>query len=482
MSTKDSIVSGILKYSISTWINLVVGFLSVIITTRIISPDVYGQVSIFFSVTSVIMYVFTLGLDGALIRFYNEPPNDEPSSNLVYKCIILSISASVCIGGALTYFWGDLVSDYIFGVARRVLTGMIFLYAICQVLLRYLNISYRMSFKTLQYTLQNVLINCLSRALLICIAFFTNDFTYIVITLTLGLFLVTIVYIAIQKDEITPKKNDNINEYLLNFEGYSNFFKFAIFSAPTYIVVYLNTYLNQQIIVSSLGAYSLGIFASTSMFSAILTGLQGGFGTYWSAYVYKKYKYEKEKISRMHSYVVLFSIVMASCLICFRDYIYMFIGAEFHESKSFFSLLLMGPLLSFISETTTKGIAIANKNQILVYTNVIAIIVNIIFCILFIHLIGLKGAAVSNAFSALLLYSLNTFYGQKYYKSINNSLKSVIGIMILSLILLSAAIFSEINYIITFVLILDIISVLIFISEVKYIIKLVKQKIYTYDN
>ena len=122
----ESILKGTLKYSISTWINLIVGFISVIITTRIINPEVYGQISIFFSVSSVLMYFLTLGLDGALIRFYNEPPNGETSNQLIFKCIIISTLTSLCLGIVLTSFCGEFISNYIFGVSRRILIGMIF--------------------------------------------------------------------------------------------------------------------------------------------------------------------------------------------------------------------------------------------------------------------------------------------------------------------------------------------------------------------
>lgn len=71
---QESILKGVLLYSISTWVNLVLGFLTVTITTRVLLPDVYGQVSIFNSITSVLMYILLLGMDGAYVRYYNELP------------------------------------------------------------------------------------------------------------------------------------------------------------------------------------------------------------------------------------------------------------------------------------------------------------------------------------------------------------------------------------------------------------------------
>lgn len=56
--------------------------------------------------------------------------------------------------------------------------------------------------------------------------------------------------------------------------------------------------MSQQIIREEIDAHALGIFASVSMFISILTAVQGGFSTYWSAYVYKNYSEEDSKIKK----------------------------------------------------------------------------------------------------------------------------------------------------------------------------------------
>lgn len=67
--------------------------------------------------------------------------------------------------------------------------------------------------------------------------------------------------------------------------------------------------------------------------------------------------------------------------------------------------------------------------------------------------------------SAVLLYVLNTFYGQKYYSSIASYAKSVFGVVLMILILVSASIFSDIMSIIITVIIIDIIAVIVYIKQ-----------------
>ena len=473
MPTEGSIFSGIFKYSISSWINIVVGFLSVIITTRILTPEVYGLTTLFLSSSSLVMYVLMMGLDGAYIRFYNEPPSGNTKNQLLFKIICYSLLFSTLIGIIVTFWGGESFSQYVLGFSSRVIIGVLFIHAISQIILRFFNISFRMSFRTRQYTIQNVLMNCLSRILLICAALIHNNVTFIVSFLTIGTFITTIVYAFIQRREYTPiDTNGNIN-YSLSLQGYGDYLKFALFSAPTYIVAYFNQYYSQQLIRSIVGAYALGIFSSSGIFGTLLMALKGGFATYWSAYVYKNHETEKERIVKMHNYVLLFAILILSIVIALRDVIYLFIGSQYHESKVFFSLLLSLPILTFVQETTDKGIAIAKKNHITLTAHVISVLINIVGCLVLIPKFGLMGAAVANLLAAIGLYILTTVWGQRYYKSISSTGKSIFGLIILLLLMAFPAIVYDIKWIIAFIFIIDTLSIIVFKESFKHIASVV---------
>ena len=179
---ENSIVRGIFNYSISTWINLVVGFLSVIITTRLLNPETYGLISLFYSFTTVLMYILLFGMDGAFIRFYNEPPKGNTQNQLLYKNIVLATIVCTIAGLSCTFVFDNQISKSIFGFCSRALVGYIFLFTFSQIILRYLNISFRMSFRVKEYTIQNVLINTSSKILVIFTAFFTDNFLHYTMT------------------------------------------------------------------------------------------------------------------------------------------------------------------------------------------------------------------------------------------------------------------------------------------------------------
>ena len=67
-------LASVAKFSVSSWANLVFGILSVMITTRIFSPEICGMLNLFNSATGFIIAFCTLGMDGAFPRFFHEPP------------------------------------------------------------------------------------------------------------------------------------------------------------------------------------------------------------------------------------------------------------------------------------------------------------------------------------------------------------------------------------------------------------------------
>ena len=418
------------------------------------------------------MYIMTLGMDGAFIRFYNEPPSGNTINQLLYKNIIITTFVVVFSGCICCLFFGDTISYYIFEISNSRLIVMVFAYTFCQVILRFLNIKFRMGFKVTQYTIQNIIINCLSKTLMLIGAFFLNEYFFIIKTITIGTFLVLIIYLFIQWKEIIPVDiNGNLN-ISLDLKNFGPYFRYAVFSAPTYIVSYLNTFLGQQIVKNHLSAYSLGIYSSTNTFSTILTSLKGGFSTFWSAYIYKNYENKKEKITEMHDYIVFLSLILASGMVVFRDLIYLVIGSEYHESKRFFSLLLIMPFLGFISETTSVGIALAKKSEINLLAYISSVVCNLYLCIAWIPYFGLPGAAFANAVSGIVLFLISSVWGQKFYKSIGNIFRSSFGIIILMMILVWPAVNTNIFHIICFTTIMDLLALVIYRMQFKKIINM----------
>ena len=197
------------------------------------------------------------------------------------------------------------------------------------------------------------------------------------------------------------------------------------------------------IITTQLNSYSLGIYASAGFFIAAFGVIQGGFRTYWSAFMYEHYKDEQNKIIKIHSYVAVFIIVIFSMFILLQHVVYLMIGEEFHASRLFFSLVLIDPLFSLLSQTTEYGTNIVRKNQQNLIIFLIAIAMNIIGTYLLLPKVGLIGAAIAAATAATVRFILATWRGQKYYRSIDNYMQTGTGVLLILILAVSNCIFND---------------------------------------
>lgn len=428
MSNEKSLVKSIFSFSISSWVNIVMGFLYTILSTRLLSPDVYGMVSIFMSSSNTLMYVICLGLDASLIRFYNERPNNETQQQYQTKTIFLvTINFSIVFLIA-TIFNFEWFNQFMFGRLSWYLSIMLFISAYSHLLLRFFNISYRMSFNVKRYTVQNILIQSGTKIFTLSAALFRPTYEVVVLFQVSGIVLIAVTYLILQKNEIFT--NDIVIKGQRIFKGYSSVIKFAIFSAPLYISANLNVLLSQNIIKNNLGAAQLGVYASVSIFGTLFGAVSTGFSTFWSAYVYKNYDNEKNKIEMMSNFIVIMAFLALSSFVLFKDIFYIFIGTKYKEGIYFFSIVLMTNVIDLLSQATYYGIDIAKKNYITAITNCCYVALNALCAYLGSLKWGIIGAAIYMMGAKLLLFLINTCISQKYYKSINSYLKFSLGIIL----------------------------------------------------
>ena len=68
--SSNSFLSGFFHIGLGTMINMIIGFFTTPIITRIVAPSEYGRLSIFTMYINISIMVLCFGLDQALIRYY----------------------------------------------------------------------------------------------------------------------------------------------------------------------------------------------------------------------------------------------------------------------------------------------------------------------------------------------------------------------------------------------------------------------------
>ena len=472
MEDKRRAVKDILHFSVSTWVNFVLGFLSTFILTRVFMPDVLGTINLFYSTITAFLYVVCLGLNSGFVRFFNETPNNEPTSLFLFKLLSISIIFAILLGVISFAFFADNLVEFFLDRRGRALLICIFLGVIDQVIFRFLNLSLRMRMDIRKFNIQAILINIVTRlSVLLGAIIDSSSAEWAIYMNTLSMTILVVYCLFWQRREWLPPK---IN---FSYSGYRTVFLFSVFSVLGSLAVHINTLASQIVLKNYLGTYAVGIFTSAAIFSSVLAALQGGFSNYWSAYMYANYK-DKTKfdwIQEVHDIITYACIIIIAMFFSFRSVIYLFIGKDFRASKEFFSLILLYPLLMFVTETTQYGLSIKNKAHLITLISIIAFGVNIITGIILVPSVGIAGMAWGNAISGITAYVLLTILGQRYFSSIPNITRSILGICIIVGLSLSAYFFKSDVPIISSSIIAVAIASFIYKNTVKKIITIGSQ-------
>lgn len=463
MSNEKSFVKSIFGFSISSWINIIFGFLYTILSTRLLIPEVYGMVSIFMSSSNTLMYVICLGLDASLIRFFNERPNSEKKQQYQTKTLFLITINLLVVFFIATVFLFDWFNMFMFGRLSWFLTIMVFVSAYAHLLLRFFNISYRMSFDIKKYTIQNVLIQSGTKIFTLVAALFKPTYETVILFQVCGIVFITLAYLILQRKDLFSSNLITKGERM--FSGYSPVIKFALFSAPLYISMNLNTLLAQNIIKLTLGEVALGVYSSVAIFGTLFSAVSAGFSTFWSAYIYKNYNSEQKKIETMSDYILLIALLAICGFVFFKDLLYVFIGEKYKDGIYFFSIVLMTNVIDLLSQATYYGIDIVKKNYITAITNCCYVAVNAIFVYIGARQWGVIGAVICMMTAKIILFSINTLIAQQFYKSIQNNMRFVIGFMMIIAVSIIPSFHQGIVISDIMVLIIFIISVFLFKNQ-----------------
>lgn len=430
---EKSMFKNILKiseYMLASIINAVIAAASTVILTRIFSPETFGIVNLFNSASSVIMGIMCIGMDSSYIRFFYDPPNGDSNKVLAQKCILIPIVNVLLWGSLIVAFGGEQFSNQFIGIKSISAAIFIFANVLGQIIIRFLNINYRMQGDTHKYFVQSVLTQLFLKLFVVAAALITVNNVVIIGFNALGILFLACIYICIQFKSVFG----DVKKTSLSYKGYKEVVFFAVFICPISIISYLNTYTSQLIIKKNLGAHDLGVFSAAALFIYAIAVFRTGFVTFWSPFMYKNYETHNKEICMANRIVILFCILGFCIILLASDLLYLLIGENFREQQQILGFLLINPLCITAMETTYYGIAIAKKNHISLINNLVSLLFNCALCYFFTQYWGLTGAVISSAVSGVLLFALNTFWGQKYYRSVDSILRQIQFIAVIFII------------------------------------------------
>ncbi|MBP3650386.1 MAG: lipopolysaccharide biosynthesis protein [Clostridia bacterium] len=409
-SQKNAFLKNMIGFSMVTWISFVLGFLSSPIATRLFEPSELGKVNMFFSYTALMGSVCYLGLDQVFVRFFREPPAGRSKTTLFTFCMGLAVLASLLLTAGLCFFWKRLS----IGVSGEPSVGIfvcLCIFSLSQILFRFLSLCYRMEQNALLYTIQGVLQVFITKLAYLSMGFATGKGEHAIVLLTVLMAVFCGVFLLIQRKYVSAGSLKEANKPFLKETA-----KYALPLIPLTLLDWLNNNVNIVVMNELLGKEAVAIFSSALGLAATINIIQTGFNTYWAPYVLDNYDSQDGKFYTVHRMMACLLCLFGLVLTLMQTPVFLLLGKSYRSSVIFFPFLFLSPICYCLGETTDMGITIAKKTYWTTIIFLVSSVLNILLCLLFIPRLGMVGAAMASAGTAVLILFLRTAVGQRYYR------------------------------------------------------------------
>ena len=472
---KNSFLKHFFVIGIGTFINMLLGVITVPIITRIVSPEINGQYSLFDTYANIAVMILCLGLDQALVRYYYKSNKPEYKTTLLYKCITPPLIVSFIAAMVFVLFEKNKIINYDFSTS---ITLLLCIYTIVQLIYRFSLLVVRLESHSKLYSFLSIVVKVAYIATFFLLLFKSNlnYLNMLTISITTAALLSLLLSIIYEKNIWNPFAicNKQFNIPTKELLKYSIPFIFSMGIATLFDAV-------DKLSLSYFSTYEqIGIYTGALYITNVFGIIQTTFNTIWSPLSiehYEKDSEDKKFFEDANQYITVIMFFFGLTLILFKDIFIYFLGSSYREAAFILPFLLFRPIMYTISETTVCGLFFEKKSWHTVFIAAVACVFNIVFNTILIPLVGSKGAAISTGLSYCLFYVLRTYFSNKYYYINVQPLKITI-ITILSILFALYSSFNKINLVSVAIYTICIIAlVILYKDSIKRGIKLIKKSL-----
>lgn len=410
---KNKLFKKFLTYFYGSGIGLLIGLVTTMISTRLLTPEDFGRASMFILAVNVLMIFIIFGTDQAFVRFFYEETEGIRGKLLFNSMKIPSLLLLMVL--VLIIVFRDSIMIFLFDENNPVVFIVLIISIIFQIIFRFSLLVIRMQQKAYLYSLVGIL-NKLFNLILLVILYYKMGPHYeiLIYSTVISLVFLTCISVLLEKNFWNP---------LINFKLKHRHSQREIiqFSYPL-VITTLITWLFQSFDKIAIRQWSnyedLGIYSAAFSIVALLNVVQGTFTTFWSPVCFEHFERHPEdrdffsKTSKIIGFVMF---LLATITILFKDIIVMLLGSDFKEAAIIMPFLIFMPMMYTLSETTVIGINFYKKTKWHILISALVCITNIIGNFILVPHYGAAGASISTGLSFILFFIMRTHLSLKYY-------------------------------------------------------------------
>ncbi|PEM53788.1 lipopolysaccharide biosynthesis protein [Bacillus wiedmannii] len=408
---KKSLYKSFLGFSIGPLGAALINFITIPVTTRLLSPEEFGKISIFLVIQALGSSLLFLGFDHSYVREFNSSKDKEKLlANTLLLPLLFSIFATVLLLVNKNYLAVELFQD-----EKNNAIYFIALWVPFIVIERFLLLILRMEERAIIYSVFNILIKFLIMILTVIFLLWKQDYLSVIMANVLGQIVID-VFIIIY---IKSKMKINLTLQSIDKKFIIKMLKYGAPLVPTAILMwFLNS--NDRLFLNRYSSFeNIGIYFAALKVVGIFTVIQLMFTTFWLpiAFRWEKERVSFDKYSEVSELLMFIMFVLFIIILLFKELIIVIISSQYNESLKAIPFLMLYPVMYTVAEATGIGIAISRKTNFNILISIVLVIVNILLNILLVPQFSFVGASISLGLTYVIYFWLKTILSRRlWYK------------------------------------------------------------------
>lgn len=405
-----SFIRHFLNVGIGTFINLLLGFISTPLITRIADPSEYGQLSIFNAYADIALAILFIGLDRGIVRYFYAEEKAEDKKSLLKLCFLGPMISAFAV--LIVYF---VLSNFNVISTRlpQYVMLLLFTYVIVCIWNRLSLLMLRLTYQTARYSFVTVVQKVVYVLIIVLFALAIKGeyLLMLIMALLVSTFAGAVCASVFTKEYWSfkhvslPTNSTEILRYSIPFVAYSC------------MDALLNS-MDKLSIDYFLSDYETGIYSSALSLVSIFMVVKTVFDTIWVPMQTEqivKNPDDRSFIQKGNRYVTIILMFLCINVVMFKDLLCYILGESYRGANVIIPFLIFGTIMYAISDTAISGIEYSKNSYLHALISLLALGVNFAGNTLMVPCVGPQGAALATCLSFAVYLVLRIYFSNKYY-------------------------------------------------------------------
>ncbi|MFY9100647.1 flippase [Aliarcobacter cryaerophilus] len=391
-----------------------IAFFTLPIYTRIFSPEEFGIIEMFVTISGILSILMTLGLDSTQSYYFMEAKNKSTYDikKVTTSILQLRITLGVILIGLVSLL-APFILDFAFDTKLPVLYLIMIAFAtfFANLVSQSLEI-FRLIYKPWQYIGLSFVQTVLNIG-------FILYFTYIKDMGLEGYFLGNMIAMFISLFIGWIATRDYRYWKNIEVELWKPFLKFGLPLVPAGLMVWIMNASDRWFVMNMLGAYETGLYAVAAKFAMLMALVVETFrSAWWPIAMDMLHKEDGAKFFRVVSlWYIVFTTIGAIIITIISPYLVEYLTTEtYKESWKIVGILCWGSIFYGFYLLSGLGIFYSKKTHLTIYVYGSGAVLNIVLNYILIPIFGLLGAALGTVISLLFANIISMIVSNKFYK------------------------------------------------------------------